>query len=408
MAIFKYSAADEGGGVVQGVLEAKDREVAVGKLQSMGYVPIRLEAPEERRPLLGGKSALADLLWRLTARRHVVDFTRELASLLSASLPLDRSLSVLVELAEHPSFKSVLREVLDEVTGGSSLADALSRHPKLFSQFHVNMVRAGEASGAVAAVMDRLADYMESSEDLRDHVKSAMIYPAILIVVTGMSLVVLMTVVVPRIAGVFAKLQQGMPLSAQVIVGASRIVTGYWWLALGAVLIAVFGFRSYVGSEKGRLKWDRFKLKARYVGEVLRKVETARFAGIMATLLRSGVQILDAINIAQRTLTNRIVADSLVQVHDSVRGGGRLAGPLAATECFPALAVRMIALGEETGKLEDMMQRVSDQYEKETRRAIDRFLTVLEPAIVLVMGVVVGSVVITMLLAVFSVNEISF
>ena len=165
---------------------------------------------------------------------------------------------------------------------------------------------------------------------------------------------------------------------------------------------------SYVGSEKGRLKWDRFKLKARYVGEVLRKVETARFAGIMATLLRSGVQILDAINIAQRTLTNRIVADSLVQVHDSVRGGGGLAGPLAATECFPALAVRMIALGEETGKLEDMMQRVSDQYEKETRRAIDRFLTVLEPAIVLVMGVVVGSVVITMLLAVFSVNDISF
>jgi len=174
------------------------------------------------------------------------------------------------------------------------------------------------------------------------------------------------------------------------------------------ILIFVFGFRSYIKSERGRLRWDRFKLDARYVGSVLRKAETARFAGIMATLLRSGVQILDAINIAQRTLTNRIISDSLVQVHDTVREGGGLAGPLAATRCFPPLAVRMVALGEETGTLEDMMQRVSDQYEKETRRAIDRFLAVLQPLIVLVMGLVVGLVVITMLMAVFSVNEISF
>ncbi len=408
MAIFKYSAADENGGVVQGVLEAKDREVAVGKLHSMGYVPIRLEAPEEKGRLLGGRSAVSDLLWRLTARRQVVDFTRELASLLNASLPLDRSLSVLVELADHPAFKSVLREVLDDVTEGGSLADALSRHPRLFSEFYVNMVSAGEASGAVGAVMTRLADYLESSEDLRDHVKSAMIYPAILTVITGASLIIMMTVVVPRIAGVFEKLQQGMPLSAQVMVGVSGFVTRYWWVGLGAVLLLAFGFRSYVRSERGRLRWDRFKLEARHVGDLLRKAETARFAGIMATLLRSGVQILDAINISQRTLTNRIIANSLGQVHDSVREGGGLAGPLAATGCFPPLAVRMVALGEETGTLEDMMQRVSDQYEKETRRAIDRFLAVLEPVIVLAMGLVVGSVVLTMLLAVFSVNDISF
>ena len=408
MAIFKYSAADERGGVVQGVLEAKDRGVAVGKLQSMGYIPIRLEAPEEKGGLVRGRSALADFLWRLTARRQVADFTRELAVLVNASLPLDRSLSVLVELADHPSFKSVLREVLDDVTEGSSLADGLSRHPRLFSEFYVNMVSAGEASGAVGPVMSRLADYLESSEDLRDHVKSAMIYPAILMVVTGASLIILLTVAVPRIAGVFAKLQQAMPLSAQVMVGASHVVTRYWWVVVGVILIFVFGFRSYIKSERGRLRWDRFKLDARYVGSVLRKAETARFAGIMATLLRSGVQILDAINIAQRTLTNRIISDSLVQVHDTVREGGGLAGPLAATRCFPPLAVRMVALGEETGTLEDMMQRVSDQYEKETRRAIDRFLAVLQPLIVLVMGLVVGLVVITMLMAVFSVNEISF
>jgi len=228
LAIFKYSAADERGGVVQGVLEAKDRGVAVGKLQSMGYIPIRLEAPEEKGGLVRGRSALADFLWRLTARRQVADFTRELAVLVNASLPLDRSLSVLVELADHPSFKSVLREVLDDVTEGSSLADGLSRHPRLFSEFYVNMVSAGEASGAVGPVMSRLADYLESSEDLRDHVKSAMIYPAILMVVTGASLIILLTVAVPRIAGVFAKLQQAMPLSAQVMVGASHVVTRYW------------------------------------------------------------------------------------------------------------------------------------------------------------------------------------
>ncbi len=408
MAVFKYAAAGTEGEVVQGIMEAKDHEAAVGKLHSMGYVPIRVEAPAERKPLEAGRIPLGGILWRLTARGYVLNFIRELAILLQASLPLDRSLSILLELSENPHFKSVLRNVLEDVEGGSSLADALSRHPKLFTKLHVNMVRAGEASGAVGAVMGQLAEYLERSEDLRDHIKSALIYPAILTVVTGASVIILVTVVVPRIASVFADLEQGMPVSAQVLVTVGDIVRGYWWAVLGVPVCAYLGFRSYVRSEKGRVRWDRFKLDVRYVGELLRKVEIARFAGVMSTLLRSGVQILDAITISQQTLTNRVVGDSLVQVHDSVREGGGLAVPLAATDCFPPLAVRMIALGEETGRLEDMMQQVAEQYEKETRRSIDRSLAFLEPMIVLFMGLVVGTIVVTMLLAVFSVNDIEF
>jgi general secretion pathway protein F len=287
------------------------------------------------------------------------------------------------------------------------MADSLASHPEYFSGLYVNIVRAGEASGALAPIFERLADFERSRDEVRNYIISAMIYPALLALVGLGSILVLMNFVVPRFAQVFEESRMRMPLPTQILVQMSELVKTWGWIAVAAILAAVAGLRTYIRTPGGRLWWDAFRLRWPLLGPALRKAETSRFARAMETLITNGVPLVQSIGIAAAILTNRRMAGALEAVAQGVKRGEGLAGPLRKTGEFPLLAAHLLSVGEETGRLDQMFGRMAEIYETETRTAIRRFTALFEPLIILVMGVVVGALILSMLLAITSINEVA-
>jgi general secretion pathway protein F len=298
--------------------------------------------------------------------------------------------------------------VLASIQGGSSFADALVKHPKVFSKLYINMVRAGEAGGVLELVLERLVNFLESSQELKDYITSSMLYPVLLTGVCGIAIVILLTFVIPRFSTMFEEVGKGIPASAQFLLGLSAFIKGYWWVILGVVAGIVVSVKKYLATEQGRLKWDGLKLKLIVVKALVQKIEVARFARTLGTLIKSGVPILSALNIVKETIGNVIIAGSLVGIHEGVKEGEGISKPLKNANTFPPLAIHMITVGEETGKLDEMLLKVADTYEQDVRNAVKRFISLLEPALIFFMAIVVGAIVITMLLAIISVNDISF
>jgi general secretion pathway protein F len=340
-------------------------------------------------------------------RRDVLFFTQELSTLLSSGVPLDRALAITGELTERPNFRFVVLDVLRVLKGGRSLADSLATHPDYFSELYVNMVRAGEASGALAAVFERLSDFERTRDDLRGYIVSSMIYPALLALVGLGSIFVLLNFVVPRFAAVFRESRMKIPLPTQVMLEASRIIQTYWWMAALVAAGAIIVWRWYVRTEQGRLWWDGMRLKLPLLGDALRKAETARFARAMSTLVAHAVPLVQCIQISAAILNNRRLALALDRVAQGVKRGEGIAAPLRKTGAFPPLAAHLLTVGEETGKLDQMFARMADIYENDTRAAIKRFTAVFEPIVILVMGVIVGALILSMLLAITSINEVA-
>jgi general secretion pathway protein F len=335
-------------------------------------------------------------------------FTQDLSALLEAGLPVDRALSILIGVAENEKFKEVIREVLKAVQGGSYLSDALSKHPKVFSSFYVNMIRAGEAGGVLDAVLGRLGLFLESSQDLRDYIKSAMVYPIFLILVGGISIIILMTFVIPKFSIIFSDMGQAIPLPTRILLNLSALLRNYWWVILGAMAMLYLALRRYAQSPAGRLWMDERKMRLPVFGELVRKIEVSRFARTLGTLMHSGVPILQALDLVKNIVGNQIIVQSLERVHGRVKEGDRLSKPLSEAQVFPSLAIQMITVGEETGRLDEMLLRVAENYEKVVRNLIKRMISFLEPAMILLMGLVVGFIVVSMLMAIFSVNEMPF
>ncbi len=404
MTEYLYKATTLGGQTVEGSMEGKDEETIVQSLHQLGYIPIRIVSAE-------GKEAgfhLASFLPQRVRIRDLLSFTQEFSTLVSAGLPIDRSLNILGTLTENERLRGAVRDILKRVEEGNSLAEALGYHPRIFPKIYVNMVRAGESGGFLETILSRLAQYLQSTKEVRDYLVSVMIYPLILTFVSGISIAILVTFVIPRFARIFSDMGQAIPLPTQIILTFSQLVRGYWWVGLGTVILIYLGWKMYTQDEERKLKWDRSKLRWMAMGDLIKKVEVARFSRTLGTLLQSGVSILPALNLVKEISQNRAVSRSIAHIHDRLREGKGISKSLEETEVFPPLAVHMIGVGEETGRLDEMLIRVAETYEVNVQTTVKRFVSLLEPLIILVMGLVVGFIVVSMLLAIFSINEIPF
>ncbi|MGO9228439.1 MAG: type II secretion system F family protein [Bryobacteraceae bacterium] len=396
---FRAVASD--GKIRTGSLSGNDERTVARELRKQGLTPVyvgptpKSASIEIKLPSFGGRR-----------RSDVLFFTQELSTLLNAGVPLDRALSIAAELTEHPRFRLIVLDVLRVLKGGRTLADSLATHGEYFSDLYINMVRAGEASGALAIIFSRLAEFERSRDDLRNFIVSAMIYPALLATVGAASVIILLTFVVPRFAIIFQDGHMKMPTPTRLMLEASDLIKTYGWFALAALVAAVIIWRVYTRTAAGRLWWDGARLKLPLLGIALLKAETARFARAMATLLENSVPLVQSIGIGAATLNNRMIAGSLVGVANGVKRGEGIAGPTRKAAVFPPLAAHLLTVGEETGRLDQMFARMADIYENETRAAIRRFTSVFEPVVILVMGIVVGSLILSMLLAITSINDV--
>lgn len=407
MAIYQYRAADQAGKVVEGVMEADAERSVVLRLREMGCVPLGIALPSQGS--LGSTRAAVPLLAkRKVSQQQLLQFTRELGTLLGAGLPLDRSLSILGGLADSGEFSNVLRALVEAVRAGKSLAASMSEHGDVFPKVYVNMIRAGEAGGILEGVLRYLSEYMESTLALKEDIRSALIYPMILAAAAGLSLIVLFVFVIPKFAAIFRDNNNALPWITKVVIGFSQFLSDYGWLVLLVLSAACAGAVFYVRSPEGRSEWDRLSLRAWLVGDLVRKFETARFARTLSALLRGGVPLLEALGTVQGVLSNRLLARAISQVQLRVREGKGMARPLSESGMFPPLALNMIAVGEETGKLDAMLAEVAGYYDQEVKRSTKRLTALLEPALILAMGLIIGVVVISMLLAIFSINDLPF
>lgn len=405
MPLYFYKAVDREGEPVEAEREAADEAALLLALQNDGLLPIRI-APASSRPFAWlrfgrGKAKLS--------QKDISLFTHELLTLLQAGLPLDRALTLLLELTEQQAaLNAMIGRVLEAVKGGAQFSDALEAQSGTFSRFYLNLIRAGEAGGALEQVLARLSDYLERSKELRETVSTAMIYPAILVTMSILSLLMLLTFVVPQFTEMFESAGKALPLPTQVVVWIATTLRDYWWTLplLGMGLVSYFRYQ--MAAPERRYQWDRRLLSLPLVGDLIKKVEVANFSRTLATLLGNGVSLLTALTIVRETLSNRVVSEKVELALESLKQGGGLSAPLIESGLFPSLAIQMVKLGEESGHLDEMLDRVAVTYDKEVKIAIQRMLALLEPVLIVGLGIMIAGIIISILMAILSVNDLAF
>jgi general secretion pathway protein F len=409
MAQFSYKATDQTGKIVTGTQDASDEKGVVAALQAQGYIPIRItsSAKASSRLSSGWEKSIFGVLKKVS-EKDILRFTEDLATLLDSGLPLDRSLQILRDASDKKGLKSVLNDVLKAVQKGSDLSDALANHPKRFSRFYVNMVKAGEAGGFLDLILKRMSIYLNDIKDLKDYIVSAMIYPLFLICIGGISILILLTYVIPKFAVIFADLGQAIPFSTQLLLSTAAFFQKYVLLLLAGFAAVIFLWRRFSMTPAGRYRIDSFLTTLPVVGGFIQELETARFARTLGTLIKSGVPILGSLTLVQGVIRNRVIAESLDFIRERVREGDALSKPLADSDMFPKLATQMIIVGEETGRLDEMLFKIGDIYEKKVRNLIKKGMSLMEPAVILTMGIIIGFIVISMLMAIFSMNDMPF
>jgi len=400
---FFFRAVASDGKPRTGTLTAENDKLVANELRRQGLIPVYIGLGNKK----SGGFDLKLPSFNRGSRKDVLFFTQELATLLNAGVPLDRALSIVAELTNRGDFRSVVLDVMRILKGGKSLADSLATRPSHFSELYVNMVRAGEASGSLAQIFERLAEFERTRDDLRGYIVSSLIYPCLLTLVGLGSIFVLLNFVVPRFALIFSDPRMKIPTPTLILLEVSALVQAYWLPAAGALFVSVVLFQVYIRTLAGRLWWDTIRLKMPLLGDALRKAETARFARAMGTLVAASVPLVQSIGIARGILNNRRMAGTLEQVAQGVKRGEGIAGPLTRVGQFPPLAGHLLSVGEETGHLDTMFNRMADIYDGETRTAIRRFTALFEPLIILVMGLVVGSLIMSLMLAITSINDIA-
>ncbi len=407
MPVYEYVALDLGGRRRKGIVDAGSIVAARQKLRETDVFPVEIvEAADRKREETAARGG-AIRLFRRVGLRELALMTRQLATLIGAGLPLVPSLAALVAQIRHPVLRTTLAQIKDEVNEGMSLTQSMSHFPEVFPPFYINMVRAGEASGTINLVLDRLADFNESQQALRTKIRSALAYPLFMFFIGSGVLFFLITFVVPNITNIFREMHQTLPGITVFLLVVSGFFKDFWWIIVLTLMPAIVVLRYFIRkTEQGRHLWDRFKITAPLIGPLNRKIAVARFSRTLGTLLQSGVPLLSALEIAKNVVNNMIIAEQIRTAAKDVEEGASLSTPLSRNDFFPPIAVEMITVGEQSGNMEAMLFRIADSYEKEVEASVLLVTSLLEPAMILVMGAVVGFIVISVLLPIFEMNQL--
>jgi len=403
--LYRYKAVTPAGETQEGDMDGTSQSIVAERLQSLGLIPIRVEETTLREPvnanargLFGKKSVTQD---------DVAVFTQEIATLLKAGLPLDRCLEILIGLSANEPVRQLMTQLREDVRGGAALSTAMEARRGIFTRFYLNMIRAGEAGGSLDVVLQRLTEFMERSKELRETVKSALIYPVILLGVALLSVAILLMWVVPQFSQMFEESGKALPLPTQIVIAAGDGVRNYWWVMALVVYGAYSWFARQMREPASRYRWDKRMLQLPLVGDLVGKLEVARFSRTLGTLIGNGVTLLAALSIVKETLSNTVMSQALGDVAAQLKEGKGLGKPLMETELFPKLAVHLVMVGEETGKLQEMLIRIADIYDREVHSAVKRMLSLMEPVLILGLGLVIGGIIMSILVAILSVNDLA-
>jgi type IV pilus assembly protein PilC len=394
MPVFNYTARTLTGELQSGSIDLPTHDDVVAHLRKNRMIVVKVQqAPKDLK---------LDMFAKGISTRDIVIFTRQFATMINSGLPLVQALDILSEQSENKALKDVTRAVVYDVESGHTLADALRKHPKAFTELYVNMVAAGEAGGILDTILLRLATFMEKNDALVRKVKGAMIYPAVIFSVAGMAIVILLIFVIPVFQDMFAGIGQELPMPTRVVIGLSNLLKHYWWAIGGGGALAFYGTRKYYATPDGKLNLDRLMLNVPVLGDLIRKSAVSRFTRTLGTLIASGVSILDGLEITAKTAGNRVIHDAVMESRASIAGGETIAAPLQKSKVFPPMVISMIAVGEQTGGLDEMLSKIADFYDEEVDAAVEALLSLLEPVMIVVLGVVVGGMIIAMYLPIFN------
>jgi general secretion pathway protein F len=405
--VFEYTGLGEGGRSIRGVKDAESAKMLRTALRKEGVFLTEVLAQRDGG---GGttqrKIDVGQVIRGRISAEDVAIATRQLSTLVGANIPLVEALGALVDQVDHERLKKIVSQVKERVNEGTTLADALAAHPKVFNDLFVNMIRAGESSGALDVVLARLADFTENQAKIRRKVVGTMIYPAIMVVVGFGILIVLFTVVVPKVTKIFAENKMTLPLVTRILIGISDFARDYWYMLAATIALTIFAFTRWKASPKGRATWDRFVLKLPVFGPLVRMLAVTRFSRTLATLLKSGVPLLGSLDIVRAIVGNTLLTEVVEKARDSIREGESIAAPLKRSGQFPPLVYHMIAIGERTGQLEDMLVKVADAYDSQVDVRITALTTLLEPVMILLMGGTVAFIVFSILMPILQMNTV--
>ena len=389
MPTYTYTARTANGELKSSTLEATNKDEVIAQLKRQRMTVVKVD--EQAKAKVGGKVTMRD----------IVIFTRQFSTMINAGLPLVQALDILSRQTESKALAEVTRTVVFDVESGNTVADALARHPKAFSDLYVNMVAAGEAGGILDTILMRLATFMEKNDALMRKVKGAMIYPGVIFSVAVIAVSVLLIFVIPIFQSMFASVNLTLPLPTQIVISLSKLLTGYWWAFIIGGFFAQQSFFRYYKTDNGKLRIDGMLLKAPVLGDMLRKSAVSRFTRTLGTLISSGVSILDGLEITAKTAGNRVIQDAIMASRASIAGGDTISAPLAKSNVFPPMVISMIAVGEQTGGLDEMLSKIADFYDDEVDAAVSGLLAAMEPIMIVFLGTIVGGMVVAMYLPIF-------
>lgn len=397
MSTYQYTAKDKNGRTVTGFLEsACESEIAEG-LHKKELIVLSVKQVKNKAAKTRDKRVKLD---------DIAMFARQLATMIDAGIPLVQSLGILGEQIENKSLKNVVISARQDIEAGMNFCDALAKHPNVFSELFINMARAGEASGMLDEVLDRLATYLEKTAALSRKIASSMVYPAVVVSMAGLITAVLLLKVVPTFKGVFEMLGGQLPLPTRILIGASDALRKYFLFLAGVSAVTVFFIKKYISTDKGRYNFDALKLRVPVLGELLRKVAVAKFSRTFSTLVKSGVSILNALDIVAKTSGSEVVEEAVIKSRTAVREGEPISQPLSKSGVFPPMVCRMIGVGEQTGQLEKMLSKIADFYDEQVDAAVAALTSMIEPMVIAFLGVIIGGIVISLFLPIFKITEL--
>jgi len=404
MPIFGYKVRSQQGSVLTGTMEAGEQRMVVDHLRRQRFIV--LEIGEIKKNALKDVLDSINFLKKRVRQKDLVLFSRQLSTLIGAGVPIVQGLTILLDQIDNPAFKEVISNVREDIESGTSITEALGRHPAVFGELYVNMVRAGELGGILDAILERLSGYLEAAATLRGKIKSAMVYPAAISLVAGAVTTFLIIVVVPAFVKIFQQAGAELPLPTQMLLMFSNFLKRYIIFLIIGLIVFIVGLRQYYKTEAGSMRIDRLLLRLPIFGVLIRKVAVAKFTRTFGTLVKSGVPILQALETVARTSGNRVIEKAVLQAKEAIRGGERISEPLRTSGAFPPMVTQMISVGEETGNLDAMLSKIAEFYEQEVDAAVAGLTSLIEPVVVVFMGVIIGAIAVSMYMPMFQLGAL--